>query len=460
MFVNQVQKIAIDNHLWHNESRVLIAVSTGVDSMVLLHLLQELTSTGIAIGVAHVNHQLREVSMEEEAFIADYCEKAQIPFYMKRWQVPVKGNIESLARTFRYEFFEEIMEKHGYDVLVTAHHQEDQVETILMKMVRTGDLFASQGIVLNQTFASGRLVRPLLFFSKEQIRQYAKEHALVYFEDETNQTLQYQRNRFRHQVLPVLKNENKQSFPHFQQLSEQIQEVGDWLGEQQQAWFSHNVQVDAQSMAIDLTWYQQASAFEQKYFLKEVARQAQVVWGIVISKKQLVKVQVLLEENQPSQWQVDLVEDWHFARRYGMLYLRKQSKTAVEAQTQLLELGETIYLSDHQWIGYFPKGEEKIPEKVKLWSEFRQEFCVDSVQSLILRKRQAGDRILLNENLNKKVSRYFIDQKIPLEERDEAWLIMNQEQKIIGILPYTLSYLSIMGETDKIHYVLLFKYKK
>lgn len=460
MFVNQVQKIAIDNHLWHNESKVLIAVSTGVDSMVLLHLLQELRSTGITIGVVHVNHQLREVSMEEEAFLADYCDKAQIPFYMKRWQVPTKGNIENLARTFRYQFFKKIMEKHGYDVLVTAHHQADQVETMLMKMIRTGDLFASQGIVLNQTFASGRLVRPLLFFSKEQIRQYAKEHALVYFEDETNQTLQYQRNRLRHQVLPVLKNENKQSFSHFQQLSEQIQEVGNWLGEQQQSWFSQNVQVDAQSMAIDLAWYKEASAFEQKYFLKEVARQAQVLWGIVISKKQLVKVQRLLEEDQPSQWQVDLVEEWYFARRYGMLYLRKPHKTIVETQVQLLAPGETIYLSDHQWLGYFPVGEEKIPEKVKLWSEFRQEFYVDSVQSLILRKRQAGDRILLTENLNKKVSRYFIDQKIPLEERDEAWVIMNQEQKIIGILPYTLSYLSIMEETDKIHYVLLFKYQK
>lgn len=460
MFVNQVQKIAIDNHLWHNESRVLIAVSTGVDSMVLLHLLQELTSTGIAIGVAHVNHQLREVSMEEEAFLADYCEKIQIPFYMKRWQVPIKGNIESLARTFRYDFFKKIMEKHDYDVLVTAHHQEDQVETMLMKMVRTGDLFASQGIVLNQPFASGRLVRPLLFFSKEQIRQYAKEHALVYFEDETNQTLQYQRNRLRHQILPVLKKENKQSFPHFQQLSEQIQEVGDWLGEQQQSWFSQNVQVCAQSMAIDLAWYEQASDFEKKYFLKEVARQAQELWKMVISKKQLIEVSKLLANREHSQWQVDLVEEWHFARRYRMLYLRKKQTTAFDSQTQMLNPGETIYLSDHQWIGYFPIGEEKIPEKVKLWSEFRQEFCVDSVQSLILRKRQAGDRILLSENLNKKVSRYFIDQKVPLEERDEAWLIMNKEQKIIGILPYTLSYLSIMEETDKIHYVLLFKYKK
>src|SRR5699024_5454537 len=109
-----------------------------------------------------------------------------------------------------------------------------------------------------------------------------------------------------------------------------------------------------------------------------------------------------------------------FARRYRMLYLRKKQTTAFDSQTQMLNPGETIYLSDHQWIGYFPIGEEKIPEKVKLWSEFRQEFCVDSVQSLILRKRQAGDRILLSENLNKKVSRYFIDQKVPLEERDEA----------------------------------------
>ncbi|MFC7055664.1 tRNA lysidine(34) synthetase TilS [Enterococcus alcedinis] len=180
MLVDQVQKIAIDNHLWHNESRVLIAVSTGLDSMVLLHVLQELTNTGLTIGVAHVNHQLREVSIKEEAFIADYCHKEKIPFYTQRWQVPAKGNIESQAREFRYDFFKEIMEKYHYDVLVTAHHQEDQVETILMKMVRTGDLFASQGIVLTQVFGSGRLVRPLLYHSKETLRQYAQEHQLIF----------------------------------------------------------------------------------------------------------------------------------------------------------------------------------------------------------------------------------------------------------------------------------------
>src|SRR5699024_4849752 len=181
-----------------------------------------------------------------------------------------------------------------------------------------------------------------------------------------------------------------QSFPHFQQLSEQIQEVGDWLVEQQQSWFSQNVQVCAQSMAIDLAWYEQASDFEKKYFLKEVARQAQELWKMVISKKQLIEVSKLLANREHSQWQVDLVEEWHFARRYRMLYLRKKQTTAFDSQTQMLNPGETIYLSDHQWIGYFPIGEEKIPEKVKLWSEFRQEFCVDSVQSLILRKRQAG----------------------------------------------------------------------
>lgn len=460
MLVDQVQKIAIDNHLWHNESRVLIAVSTGLDSMVLLHVLQELTNTGLTIGVAHVNHQLREVSIKEEAFIADYCHKEKIPFYTQRWQVPAKGNIESQAREFRYDFFKEIMEKYHYDVLVTAHHQEDQVETILMKMVRTGDLFASQGIVLTQVFGSGRLVRPLLYHSKETLRQYAQEHQLIFFEDETNQTLNYQRNRLRHQVLPVIKSENEQSFAHFQQLSEQIQELDGWLSQQQKNWFAQNVQAGFEELTIDLDWYARVSPFERKYFLKEVVRFAQVTWQLVISKKQLDKMMTLLDQQGKPQWQIDLVEGWHFSRRYGELHLKKNQTKSIKQQARTIALGQSFFLAEDQWVGFFPVGEEKIPEKVKLWSEFRQGFCVDSVQSLVLRKREPGDRFLLNKQLRKKVSRYFIDQKTPLEERDKAWLVVDPENKVIGILPYTLSYLSIMEETDKIHYVLLFKYKK
>lgn len=460
MFVNQVQKIAIANHLWHNESRVLIAVSTGLDSMVLLHLLQQLTDTGLQIGVAHINHQLREASVTEETFLANYCRQAEIPFYTKRWQVPEQGNIESQARAFRYGFFQEIMEEEAYQVLVTAHHQEDQVETMLMKMLRTGELFASQGILLNQPFGPGHLARPLLYFSKEELREYANDHGLIYFEDESNQTLAYQRNRLRHQVLPVLKKENQQSFPHFQQLSEQIQEVQEWLWQQQKEWLQQSACVSHQEMKIDLLWYQQASAFERKYFLNELAHQAQGNWQLVISKKQLEQVAHLLENEDHSQWQIDLSEGWQFVRRYDILYLRKKRVIKPKRHQQTLIPGEGVFLSEDQWIGYFPVGEEKIPEKVKLWSEFRQELFVDSVQSLILRKRQAGDRIRLSEKISKKVSRYFIDQKIPSEEREKAWLILNQEKEIIGILPYMLSYLSIMEETDKIHYVLLFKYKK
>lgn len=460
MLVDQVQKIAIDNHLWHNESRVLVAVSTGLDSMVLLHVLQELAHTGLTIGVAHVNHQLREVSIKEEAFITDYCHKEQIPFYTKRWQVPAKGNIESQARTFRYDFFKEIMEQHHYDVLVTAHHQEDQVETILMKMVRTGDLFASQGIVLTQAFGPGQLIRPLLQHSKEALRQYAQEQQLIFFEDETNQTLNYQRNRLRHQVLPVLKSENEQSFAHFQQLSEQIQELDGWLSQQQKIWFAQNVQIGSEELTIVLDWYAGASPFERKYFLKEVGRFAQATWQFVISKKQLDNVQMLLEQDEKPQWAIDLVDGWHFSRRYRTLHLKRHQIKSIKPQARTLDLGQSFFLSEDQWVGFFPLGQEKIPEKVKLWSEFRQGFCVDSVQSLVLRKREPGDRLLLNEQLTKKVARYFIDQKIPLEARDEAWLVVSHENKIIGILPYTLSYLSIMEETDKIHYVLLFKYKK
>ena len=156
MLVEKVRKLALEQALWQPNTRILIAVSTGVDSMVLLDVMEQLKKTGVEIGVAHINHNFREQSQEEEAFLGDYCREHQLPFYCEQLTVTLTSNVEAQARDFRYAFFEKIMKEQQYDVLLTAHHSDDQTETMLMKMIRTGELFASQGIVLNQSFGPGR----------------------------------------------------------------------------------------------------------------------------------------------------------------------------------------------------------------------------------------------------------------------------------------------------------------
>ena len=110
----------------------------------------------------------------------------------------------------------------SYDWLLTAHHADDQMETMLMKMVREGRLQNASGIKRKQPFGNGYLIRPFLTIAKEEIRDYARRRGIAYFEDETNQQTLFQRNRLRHQAVPLLKAENPRALDHFQQLSQEM----------------------------------------------------------------------------------------------------------------------------------------------------------------------------------------------------------------------------------------------
>lgn len=459
MDATQLAQRAAKNAWWPTDGRILVAVSTGVDSMVLLHLLEQLQSTGLVLGVAHVNHQLREAAIAEAQFLTQYCQTHDLPLYVARWENPAVTNIEAQARDFRYAFFKKIMREEGYSCLVTAHHLEDQVETMLMKMVRTGEVFASSGMRRTQPFGSGTFVRPLLDDSKDDILAYAKKHQLIYYEDETNQSDCYQRNRLRQQVLPTIKAENPQALAHFQQISDQLVLLEAWLAEQQVLWRQAAVTFCENYLVIDLAWYQQRTQTEQTYFLADVVKLGQEKYGLGISSKQSRQVQKLLAQKK-SQWRIDLADGWEFSRQYEQLFLQKKAEPLISLQKISLVTNQGVYLTKKQWIGLFLPGQEKIPEKVKHWSEYRQTIALNLNFELTLRKRQPGDRIALTPNLTKRVSRYLIDQKIPLNQREAAWILIDENQTVFAVLPYVLSYLSIPQETDKIHYVLLYKYEK
>ncbi|MGI6155741.1 MAG: tRNA lysidine(34) synthetase TilS [Enterococcus lemanii] len=455
----QIAQKAATHAWWPTNGRVLVAVSTGVDSMVLLHLLEQLRPTGLTIGVAHVNHQLRAASMAEARFLTEYCHDRELPFYMATWEDPAVRNIEAQARDFRYAFFKKIMAEEAYPCLVTAHHLDDQVETMLMKMIRTGEVFASSGMQLEQPFNNGKLIRPLLHTPKETIIAYAQKNQLIYYEDETNQSDCYQRNRLRQQVLPALKLENPQAFAHFQQISEQLLRLEEWLAQQQAIWREEAVVFFEDSITIDLTWYAQKSTTEQTYFLADIIKQGQEKFNLTISHKQIQQVQKLLAKKKP-QWRIDLTDDWEFSRQYEQLLLQKKKQIQASEGVFSLKQNQGIYLTEDQWVGLFLPGQEKIPEKVKDWSEYRQTIKLDLTKELTLRKRQPGDRIALSSSLTKRLSRYLIDQKIPQNKREDAWVLCDENETILALLPYMLSYLSIPKETDKIHYVLLYKYQK
>lgn len=420
--------------------KILLAVSTGVDSMVLLHLMER---QGLTIGVAHVDHQLRTESKVEADFLRDYCQKQNVPFYLKVWQHPAKKNVEAEARSVRYTFFKEIMEQENYDLLLTAHHGDDQLETLLMRLTRGGSFSGHSGIIRQQSFGNGTLLRPLLSFSKKSLYNYAVEKQLIYFEDATNTSQNYFRNRIRQNVVPELKKENPQLLEQAQQFHQQLL-WADQLITQRLKENLRNIRFDGQRWVFSYETLPIEKG-ARYYFLSIFFQQETVQTKLTVSQRQLFS---LLDQIQRpvSQWAVDLGNEWQFSRRYQQFYLEK--KASIHQENYYLGENDHCRLSNNAMVA-LRKSDTTIKE-----GGYQVPLPLTVKLPLTIRHRQSGDRIRLTDTLTKRISRYFIDKKIPMDARDNAWVVEDSAGEILALLPFVNSYLSITTETDRIHYIL------
>ena len=183
--------------------RVGVAVSGGVDSVTLLHLLSQLSDRfPLHISVLHANHQLRqEESLADEVFVSALAGSLQLPIEVRRLNLRESGNLEQQARLARQRFFQESMERHSLKRVALGHSRSDQAETVLFRILRGSGLAGLSG--MRMLTAEG-LIRPLLTTSRAEIRQWAEEKGISWREDSSNRDLRFQRNRLRIQMLPAL----------------------------------------------------------------------------------------------------------------------------------------------------------------------------------------------------------------------------------------------------------------
>ena len=186
--------------------RLVVALSGGVDSVVLLHLLANFKKCHPTYSViAHnVNHGLSDNADHWGVFCAELCQKLKVPFISSTVKIEKKSrsSLEALARDARYQCFKDNML--GNDVILTGHHQDDQLETLLLALKRGSGSTGLQGIRSTQPFFNGHLVRPLLIFSRQALTDYAEFYQLQWIEDESNQDIDFDRNFIRHQISPLL----------------------------------------------------------------------------------------------------------------------------------------------------------------------------------------------------------------------------------------------------------------
>lgn len=202
---------------------IVIACSGGPDSMFLTHILNEFKKElNLTLIIAHINHGLREQSNKEKNFVQTYCEANNLIFEYLKIENYEKGNIENQARIIRYDFFEKIVKKYKAAYLMTAHHGDDLMETILMRLNRGAHLKGYSGFQLINKKDNYQLVRPLIYMTKKEIENYLIQNNLKYYIDESNESNEYTRNRYRFNILPFLKQENKDVHLKYMQFSQEL----------------------------------------------------------------------------------------------------------------------------------------------------------------------------------------------------------------------------------------------
>jgi len=195
------------NSLCQPSDRILLAISGGIDSMVLLHLF---FAAGYKPGIAHCNFHLRGSESDgDEKFVKSAAENMGADFYRQDFDTEQSAresgiSIQMAARNLRYRWFEEIRSRHGYDYIATAHNQDDVIETFFINLSRGTGIRGLTGIPVK----SERIIRPLLFASRKSIEEYAIGHDISFREDSSNASDKYLRNRVRHHLIPMLEEEN------------------------------------------------------------------------------------------------------------------------------------------------------------------------------------------------------------------------------------------------------------
>lgn len=209
-FIDKVFTFTGGNALFSAPCRLLVAVSGGPDSMALLHSLRHWPQEGLQLSAVHINHGLRgETARRDEEVVRRYCRQHHVPLTVYHEDVSGyadrhKLTLEEAGRVLRYQRFEEVRQEENADWIVTAHTASDQVETMLMHLLRGCGLDAMQGIPVKR----GAICRPLLSCTREEVLEYCQENSVPFALDETNRDTRFTRNRIRHEVLPLLRTIN------------------------------------------------------------------------------------------------------------------------------------------------------------------------------------------------------------------------------------------------------------
>jgi tRNA(Ile)-lysidine synthase len=428
----------LERHSFLLENKeMVVGVSGGPDSLALLHYLwSQRENRNLSIVVAHVDHMFRgEESFQDAMFVKNYCEQYSIPFEMARINVPemmtrTGQSSEVAGREARYDFFAKIMDTYHYDYLALAHHGDDQIETILMRLTRGSTGKARAGIPFLRPFQSGSIFRPFLSLTKNEIEQYCKENNLVPRLDPSNEKGIYTRNRYRREILPFLKLENRNVHEHFLRFSEELQ--GDEVFLQELTLEIMNkvmTKRERQQITIDINTFLEMPLPLQRRGIQLILNYLYKERPSSLSAIHIDQIFSLIQHQHPS-GKLDFPDGLKVIRSYLQCYFQFEEVNSEGYHFEMKMPGK-IHLPNLSTLMM-----EYVNSPTYVSSSCSALFSADKIKlPLLVRTRKNGDRMSLKGmEGTRKIKDIFIDCKVSIQERD-GWPIVTDREGSILWLP-------------------------
>jgi tRNA(Ile)-lysidine synthase len=429
-----------NNQLFEPNHKVLLAVSGGIDSMVMLHLFEK---SGFNFGVAHCNFQLRgSESDDDEKFVRETVLQHGVPAFFQTFDTEEHAHVNSIsvemaARELRYDFFEKVRSDNDFDFIATAHHQDDLMETFFLNLSRKTGIKGLTGIKEK----SGKIIRPLLFASREEIEKYASKYYIDFRDDSTNIETVFQRNFIRHKIIPLFNELNPAFKKNFFATVRNLKSVEEVFFKQIDDWKQKVIMENKEEIVIGIPLLLQVPFSEillyeilaEYQFNSSVAEQVFQSLGTDSGKQFFSPTHRLIKDRE----------------KLFITELPNEEKRIYYIEKDDLELFTPFDIT----IEKLGKDEFEIVKDSNL-------ACLDYDKlefPLLIRKWRQGDYFQpLGMTGFKKVSDFFIDEKIPLHEKENTWLLCSG-QKIVWIMGHRIdNRFKITSETEE---VLMIKIK-
>jgi len=399
---------------------IVLGNSGGPDSMCLLSILLKLREKyRLNIVCAHVNHNIRKESSSEKDFLMNFCVENNVLFESMTIEKYGDDNFHNQARKIRYNFFNDLVKKYDANYLMTAHHGDDLVETVLMRLVRGSTLRGYSGFSKILDNDGYKIIRPLIFVTKNEILKYDEENNIPYVIDKSNFKGKYTRNRYRMNILPFLKEEDSNVHEKFIKFSETLSEYDSFINKE----IRKAIKKVYNSNIIDIGEYEKLDYLLQKkiiyYILEDIYKE-----NLTIINDKHVKLIVDLLKSKRANAKICLPHNIEAIKKYDKLEFSKEVKETISYEIELIKF---IIL---------PNGHKL--EMVDDIDTNGNDVCRIDVSEISLplyvRTRKYGDKMFLKKiDSYRKLKDIFIDCKVPIKDRDTWPIVVDSKDKIIWI---------------------------